>query len=180
MRDFLEIEWEKEIEKENTDTGSRLTFILESYKREITIHSSKNFLDYEIPKDAFECYGLARVGPYSFAHHYVAFRDNTKWCAAVVSKIRTFWGEDKKVVFQNHAVSICEGLDGNFISEDEAHYICAILNAPIVEEYILNSSDLRSFKIRPPVKIPKYDETNIMHSELSELSKSAHRDPTNI
>jgi hypothetical protein len=83
-------------------------------------------------------------------------------------------------VFQNHAVSICEGHDGSFISEGEAHYICAILNAPIVEEYVLNSSDSRSFKIRPPVKIPKYDETNITHSELSGLSKGAHRDPSNI
>lgn len=38
------------IEKEKTD-GSRLTYILDSTKREITSHNSENFLDYGIPKD---------------------------------------------------------------------------------------------------------------------------------
>lgn len=44
----------------------------------------------------------------------------------------------------------------------------------IVEDYILNSSDSRSFKIRPLVNIPKYDENNITHKELSILSYKAH------
>jgi hypothetical protein len=33
-----------------------------------------------------EYYGLARTGPYSFKSCYVAFRDNTKWCATVLTK----------------------------------------------------------------------------------------------
>ena len=36
-----------------------------------------------------EFYALARVGAYSFARYYVAFRDNSKWGAAVVSDIET-------------------------------------------------------------------------------------------
>jgi hypothetical protein len=127
-----------------------------------------------------EFYGMARVGPYSFAECYVAFRDSTKWRATVILPVETDWGGRKRFVFQNHAASICEDSKGNFITEDEAHYICAILNAPIVEKFILQSSDSRSFKIRPPIKIPKYDDKNEKHKQLSQLSRTAHINAKNI
>lgn len=100
-----------------------------------------------------EFYALARVGAYSFARYYVAFRDNSKWGAAVVSDIETKWGGKVRPQFQNHAVTICEDSEGNFISLNEAHYICGILNTPIASEYIINSSDSRSFPIRPRIYI---------------------------
>ncbi|WP_312135580.1 N-6 DNA methylase [Brevundimonas sp.] len=121
-----------------------------------------------------EFYGLARTGPYSFAEHYVAFRDNTKWAACVVSDAAMPWGSRKRYLFQNHAVSMCERSDRSFITLDEAHYVSAILNARITSSFILASSDNRSFKIRPPIYIPLYDDTNELHRSLSELSLEAH------
>lgn len=121
-----------------------------------------------------EFYALARVGAYSFADCYVAFRDNTKWGAAVVTQIETEWGGKKRPQFQNHAVSICEDSNGKFITLDEAHYICGILNTPVAFDYVLKSSDARSFPIRPRVYIPKYNPCNGIHAEISELSKKAH------
>lgn len=121
-----------------------------------------------------EFYALARVGEYSFAEHFVAFRDNSKWQSCVVSSILTPWGDLRRPQFQNHAVTISQDGDGNFISLEEAHYICAILNAPVTKSYILNSSDSRSFKINPPVFIPKFDPNNLLHVELSDLSIQAH------
>lgn len=122
-----------------------------------------------------EFYALARVGAYSFAENYVVFRDNTKWGAAVVSSINTSWGGIKRPLFQNHAVSICEGLDGNFITNDEAHFICGCMNTPVAFDYVLKSSDSRSFPIRPRIYIPKYDSDNPIHVEISNCSKEAHR-----
>ncbi len=119
-------------------------------------------------------YALARVGEYSFAKNYVVFRDNTKWAAAVISEVETTWGGKKRPLFQNHAVSLCEDENGRFISYDEAHYICGILNSNLVREYMMNSSDSRSFPIRPRVKIPKYDKTNKIHKRIAFLSKRAH------
>lgn len=119
-------------------------------------------------------YSLARVGAYTYGEHFVCFRDNTKWQAAVISELSTPWGEKKRPLFQNHAVSISQREDGTFISLDEAHFICAILNAPSVKSYMENSSDSRSFKIRPPVNIPIYDENEPTHILLSQLSKRAH------
>lgn len=119
-------------------------------------------------------YSLARVGLYTYGEHFVCFRDNTKWQAAVVSAMDTPWGEKKRPLFQNHAVSISQREDGSFISFDEAHFICAIMNAPSTKSYIENSSDSRSFKIRPPVHIPVFDNSNDSHKKLSLLSKEAH------
>jgi len=121
-----------------------------------------------------EFYSLARVGEYSFAEHYVAFRDNSKWQSVVISSVETPWGELKRPQFQNHAVTISQNENGDYITLEEAHYICAILNAPITKSYILNSSDSRSFKINPPVFIPKFDTNNKLHLELSKLSITAH------
>ncbi|EAC9603104.1 hypothetical protein KEB92_001472 [Listeria monocytogenes] len=120
-------------------------------------------------------YSLARVGAYTFAENYVAFRDNSKWGACVVTNVQTPWGEWKRPIFQNHAVTISQNKYGENISNDEAHYICAIMNSSIVEEYMLNSSDSRSFPIRPRFKIPQYDSSNVNHNNLSLISKEAHQ-----
>ena len=88
------------------------------------------------------------------------------------------WGERKRFVFQNHAVSICERRsDGQFINKDEAHFICAILNTPIVEKFISATSDDRSYKIRPPVFVPLFDPDDERHKKLATLSREAHKCP---
>lgn len=139
------------------------------------LKSQTGYSDRIIGKADAEFYALARVGAYSYANYYVAMRDNTNWAAAVVTNVETEWGGLKRPVFQNHAISICEDSDGNFITEDEAYYICGILNSPIVVKYMMTSSDTRSFPIRPRVRIPKYDNANIQHQQISQLSKKAHQ-----
>ena len=124
-------------------------------------------------------YALARVGAYSFAKHYVVFRDNTRWGAAVVSDIETDWGGLRHPLFQNHCVSICEDVNGNFITKEEAHFICGIMNAPITFDYMSRSSDSRSFPIRPRIYIPKYDPANRYHAHIVKLSKRAHQSYNN-
>lgn len=122
-----------------------------------------------------EFYALARVGTYSYGEYFVAFRDNTTWQATVVSNLPVPWpGKKKRPVFQNHAVSISQRANDEFITEDEAHYICAIFNAPIVAQFILQSSDSRTFKIRPPINVPSFDCNNKTHMELACLSREAH------
>jgi len=150
--------------------------LLSYYKKfQPIIEEQTAFSDKIRGPDAGEFYGLARTGPYSFQEVYVAFRDNSKWRAAVITSTKMPWGERRRFVFQNHAASMCERKDkSGYINEDEAHYICAILNAPIVEEFIYASSDNRSFKIRPPIFIPKFDTNNEKHMKLVELSKEAH------
>jgi len=120
-----------------------------------------------------EFYGVARTGPYSFNDCYVAYRDNTKWCATVIQKKPCPWGENKRFLFQNHAVSVCERRDGGIISVAEAWFVAGILNTPIVENFICASSDNRSFKIRVPVHVPLFDPANLTHQEISRLAQHA-------
>lgn len=125
-------------------------------------------------KSNTEFYAVARVGSYSHAENYVVYRDNTSWGASVVSRVSVPWGGERVPVFQNHAVSICERPDGSFIGADEAHYICAVLNSPLVTRFILSSADSRSFRVRVPVGIPLFDENSKIHRKLAELSRAAH------
>ena len=60
------------------------------------------------------------------------------------------------------------------LTENEAYYLCAILNSHIVEDYILSTSDKRTFKIRIPVRIMEYDPNNEIHVQLANLSIEAH------
>lgn len=125
---------------------------------------------------AGEFYGLARTGPYSFRDCYVAYRDNTKWRATVITKRKMPWGEKKRFLFQNHAVSMCERVSGGFIKEDEAFYVAGILNSPIVGQFIYSSSDNRSFKIRPPIYMPEYDKGDPVHAQIVALSRAMGKD----
>ena len=146
-------------------------------KAQETLEQQTQFSDRIRGSNPGEFYGLARTGPYSFAETHVAYRDNTEWCAVVVKDAKMPWGERKRFVFQNHAVSMCERRTNEFIDEDEAHFICAILNAPIVERFIDATSDNRSYKIRLPVFVPRYDCDDDRHSRLATLSREAHRHP---
>jgi hypothetical protein len=128
-----------------------------------------------IGKKNQEFYALARVGKYSFHNIHVGYRDNTKWLSSVIPQVNVKWDNaPKRALFQNHAPSICEGENGEMITLDEAYYIAGILNTPVVIKFVTNSSDSRTFKVRPPIFLPKYEPTNILHKEISEYSKLAH------
>lgn len=158
--------------EELLDESPRLLKYYETNKEYLTVQTE--YSDKIIGKKEAPYYALARTGIYSHADWYVIFRDNTKWVAAVSGKIDTEWGGIKKPAFQNHCVSVCQRADGSFITENEAHYLCAILNSHIVEDYILSTSDKRTFKIRIPVRIMEYDPNNEIHVQLANLSIEAH------
>lgn len=123
-------------------------------------------------KGAF--YSMTRVGKYSFAKYRVIFRNNSKWVASVIEEYSSPLLGKKMYLLLDHACSISEDSDGNFITLDEAHYICSILNSPIINSYIINSSDSRSFKTDIPIKIRKYKNTLWLHRLLTEISFRAH------
>jgi len=63
-------------------------------------------------------------------------------------------------------------------NEDEAHYLCAIINSRLVREFVKSfSSSGRGFgsaSIMKHVGIPKFDLENTLHTELSKISKECH------
>ena len=121
-----------------------------------------------------EFYSLTRVGDYSFAEYRVIYRNNTKWVSTVVENSITEWGESKNFLLLDHACSISQTNTGEFITKNEAHYICAVLNSSIVEDLIMNSSDSRSFKSDITLNIKKFNQNSWVHNALSLLSEKAH------
>ena len=121
-----------------------------------------------------EFYALSKIGPYTFAPHIVAARDNSNFCASVIKPVLTPWGEYKHAICVKHTIIISQDVNGNFINEDEAHYINAILNSSIVHEYIHSTFKTNGFSLKKSnLFIPKYDSTNSFHHRLTIISKYA-------
>lgn len=118
-------------------------------------------------------YSLSKVGIYTFAKYKVAFRDNTVLNATVIKPIETPWGENIMPICAKHCPYISMDKDNNFITEDEAYYICGILNTDIVERYFKYTYSGRSYSINFNIKIPKYSFQNKEHLKIVELSKKA-------
>ncbi len=118
-------------------------------------------------------YSLSKVGEYTFAPYKVAFRDNTKLSAAVISKITTPWGDEVMPICAKHCPYISQDKTGKNITEEEAYFLCGILNTPIVQRYFKFTYSARSFSINFNIKMPKYSNTNKFHKKIMELAKEA-------
>ncbi len=124
-----------------------------------------------------EFYALSKIGPYTFADHIVAARDNSNFCASVISKQDTPWGETKTTICVKHTIIISQDKQGNFITEDEAYYICGILNSEIVQQYMHSSFKSNGYSLnKANIYIPKYDKNNTYHQLISKLTKTASTD----
>jgi hypothetical protein len=60
--------------------------------------------------------------------------------------------------------------------EDEAHYLCAILNSAVINNAVKPYRSERDIVRRPfMIPIPKFDLNNPIRKELAELSKTCHK-----
>ena len=117
-------------------------------------------------------YTMFNIGEQSFAPYNVVWKRMASDLEAVVlSKVETPIGE--KDVIPTDITSLIP-----FRSEEEAHYVCAILNSSPVGFCVRSySSAGRGFGAPSIVKhfgISKYVKGNEFHQEISELSKKAH------
>jgi hypothetical protein len=96
--------------------------------------------------------------------------------AAVISTAQTTVGI--KEVIGTDTVSIMP-----FANENEAHFVCAILNSSIISYFIRSfSSGGRGFgapSIIENINIPKFDISDTIHNEISELSMKVHKSAAN-
>ena len=60
------------------------------------------------------------------------------------------------------------------ISQDEAYFICGILNSEIVQQYMHSSFKSNGYSLnKANIFIPKYDSSNQHHKKIVELAKIA-------
>jgi len=124
-------------------------------------------------------YGLfIDIGEYTFSRYKVIWKNvsgkisgKAEFSAAVIGPVKDkFLGE--KIIIPNVKLMFIP-LD----NEDEAHYICAILNSSIVRlivaSYVIETGI--STHILQNVSVPVFNKKDKNHIELSNLSKRAHQ-----
>lgn len=142
----------------------------------LTTH--KNIIDQQSEKSkqmhrGEEFYALSKIGKYTFAPSIVAARDNTYFCASVIKQTKTNWGEIKDTICVKHTIIISMTNDNRFITEDEAYYICGILNATIVNKYIHSSFKSNGISLKKSqLYLPEYDTKNRIHTQIANLSRN--------
>jgi hypothetical protein len=117
-------------------------------------------------------YAIYNVGAYTFAPYKVVWAEMAGDIAAAVASARNLpHGIGTRPVVPDHKVYFVSTQ-----SQDEAHFLCAMLNSEPVRVFV------NSFTVKIQVgtifrhlKLPSYDSTNPNHRELVRLSRQAHR-----
>ncbi|MBN2465111.1 hypothetical protein JXD38_05770, partial [candidate division WOR-3 bacterium] len=123
-----------------------------------------------IPNAPF--YSQYNIGPWTFANWRVVWkRMASRMEAVVLHTVKTEFGT--KPVISTDTTSLI-ALD----NKAEAHYLCAVLNSDIINDFIKSfSSAGRGFgapSIMSNIAIPKFSAGNKLHQELARLSEEAH------
>jgi len=112
-------------------------------------------------------YSLYDIKEYTYADHKVIWREQTGWFAAAVVPT-----EYPKTVLPDHKLMLVD-----VSSTEEAHYLCAILNASVVallvKAYAIDTQI--STHVLKYTKVPKYNARDRHHLELAALSQQAHQ-----
>ena len=111
------------------------------------------------------------MGPYTFSKYKVLWQEQAhEMKSCVVSTIFNERLGDKVVLTDSKVLFL--SLD----NEEEAYYVCGILNSKIIEtviqNYTINTN--RGIDIVNNIKIPKYSSRNIKHKDIVGYSKQAH------
>jgi len=117
-------------------------------------------------------YAVLGVGEYTLANYKVIWRGlASDIMAAVVSQTKTAFGYKK--IISTHTTSLFATNN-----EDEAHYLCGIINSNHVREFIRSYSAAgRGFgapSVMDHVGIPRFDYNNKLHKQIAALSKRLH------
>jgi len=110
-------------------------------------------------------YSLYNIGKYTFAPYKVIWKALAKEVAAV-----TISDDKDRMIIPDHNLLMVP-----LENETEAYYLTGILNADIVSLFVkAYVAWFISGHILERIKIPKYCEKNILHTEIASLSKEAH------
>lgn len=137
---------------------------------ETRIRSGKFF-----DKDQFPWYRLDNVGDYTYMPYKVLWREQSKeMTAAVVSSVNDKYLGSKLVLSDSKVLYV------SFETEEEAHYLCGILNSRVIGEIIeAYTIDIqKGVDIVKNINIPEFDKSNKDHIKMSNLSIEAHNSYT--
>lgn len=111
-------------------------------------------------------YSMFNIGEYSFSPYKVVLREISTSLIAAVSE-----PQNGQPVIPDHKLVIVP-----FSREDEAHYVCALLNSSPANLLLLSYAVTTqiSTHIFRHLAIPRFERDNSLHQELAQLSMEAH------
>lgn len=119
-------------------------------------------------------YTMYNVGTYTYAPFKVIWnRMGARITACVISTVHDSYLGTRLVLPEQVLTFI------PVESEDEAHYICSIMNSSMTDMILRSiAGGTKSFGtpkiVEDTIRIPKYEAKNELHRELSNLSRKAH------
>ena len=124
-------------------------------------------------------YRLDNVGTYTYAPYKVLWKEQTgSMSAVVVGKYlesipdadEELFATDKEIVVDSKVLML------DVYDEDEAYYVCGIINAPgvikVVDGYAISTN--RGVDVLKYIAIPKFDAENKTHEDIAIISKQIH------
>ena len=117
-------------------------------------------------------YAMFGIGPYTVARYKVVWkRMANDLVAAVISQHRSPFGYKTIIPTDTTSLIATE-------NEDEAHFLCAVINSSPVREFIKTySSAGRGFgapSVMTHVGIPRFQPKRKIHHDIAQLSKTLH------
>jgi hypothetical protein len=128
------------------------------------LSSRGKFRNFDPSRNEFYC--LYNVGSYSFSSYKVVWREqSTELCCAVIGT-----ADDLPIIPDHKLMTV------PINNPEEAYYLCACLNsAPAKLIVRLYSIEIQiSTHVLRYVNIPKFEPSNKIHKQLSDLSQQAH------
>ncbi|NYZ15374.1 N-6 DNA methylase [Azospirillum sp. RWY-5-1] len=125
---------------------------------------------YKLRQSGAPEYVIYNVGAYTFSAYKVVWAElSSVFEAAVVTQGAVPVIGDR-VYVPDHKVYFAD-----FTSENQAHYVCALLNSTLVREYVQSHTiQIQVSNIFKHLKLPTFDAKNTDHKKLATLSQSAH------
>jgi hypothetical protein len=131
--------------------------------------SCRKMFDLSRKKLAF--YALFETGDFLLSPYKVVFKEIAQGLTSAVLGLHSLNSVKNNVVIPDHKLMMIP-----FENKESAHYLCAILNSSIarfiVKTYTVTTQI--STHILEYIKMPKFDEKNKVHLELSNLSEQCH------
>ena len=139
------------------------------FKKELEDRKGFTSMDESIHEQFY--YTLQRIGVYTFAKYKVCWRYICKnFTPAVVEYAKDKYLGDKNIIGNEKIISIA------FDNRDEAYYVCAVISSTLyrktIENYMVGTQITPS--IIGKLNIPRFDNQNEEHLELSRLCREGH------
>ena len=125
-------------------------------------------------------YRLDNVGEYTYSPFKVLWKEQTGSMSAVVVSTYlqsipnadpTLFSKDKIIVVDSKVLML------DVYNEQEAYYVCGIINSPniieVVDGYAVSTN--RGVDVLKYIAIPKYDASNELHNSIADISKHIHQ-----